>query len=138
MPRIHFRVRDYPRTIPRLETLEDRLLPATAIWTGASIVDNNWSTPENWQGNTAPSPGDALVFPAGTLQQSNVDDFAAGTTFASITFSAGTNDHYFLDGNNNLVLSAGIVDNSANTQPNVINLAQLTLDANQQFSFQNS
>jgi autotransporter-associated beta strand protein len=122
--------------------LEDRLLPttlpATAVWTGASLVDNNWMTKENWQGITAPSPGDALLFPAGTLQQSNIDDFAAGTSFASITLSAGTSDHYFLDGNNNLILSAGIIDNGVNTQSNVINLAQLTLGADQQFSFQNS
>src|SRR6516225_4178557 len=126
MPRIHFRVRDCLKTIrPRLEALEDRLLPtslpATAVWTGASLVDNNWMTKENWQGITAPSPGDALLFPAGTLQQSNIDDFAAGTSFASITLSAGTSDHYFLDGNNNLILSAGIIDNGVNTQSNVIN-----------------
>jgi autotransporter-associated beta strand protein len=121
-----------------LEPLEDRLSPATAIWTGASPFDSDWTTPENWQGNLAPSPGDDLSFPAGTAQQSNIDDFAAGTTFRSITISAGTSDSYFLDGNNNLILTAGIVDNGTNTSSNVINIAQLTLGADQQFAFQNS
>ncbi len=74
---------------PELEALEDRLLPATAIWSGASLVNSNWSTPQNWQANIAPSSGADLVFPAGAAQQSSVDDFPSGTTFHSITFSAG-------------------------------------------------
>jgi autotransporter-associated beta strand protein len=139
MPRVRSRAAVIQLTFhPKLEALEDRFLPAMATWTGASPVDSNWSTAQNWQGNVAPSPFDDLVFPAGAAQQTNVDDFSAGTTFNSITLSGGTSDSYFLDGNNNLVLLAGIIDKGTNTNSNVINISQLTLGASQQFTFQNS
>ena len=35
----------------------------TATWTGASTVDNNWTTGANWAGGTAPASGSDLVFP---------------------------------------------------------------------------
>src|SRR5580765_1144691 len=72
---------------PKLEVLEDRTLPAVAIWSGAG-ADNTWMTGGNWQGG-APKPGDQLIFPAtGVVAASftNVNNFAAGTSFESITF----------------------------------------------------
>src|SRR5437016_25009 len=77
--------RQYVR--PALEPLEDRTLPAVAIWTGAG-ADATWMTAGNWQ-HGAPSPGDQLIFPAtGVVPASftNVNNFPAGTMFQSITF----------------------------------------------------
>jgi autotransporter-associated beta strand protein len=69
--------------------LECRLSPATHVWTGLG-ADANWTTAANWAGNVAPNPSDGadnLVFPAAALQLNNTNDFAAGTTFRSITFN---------------------------------------------------
>ena len=46
-----------------LEQMEERNLLATFTWDGGSTADNNWTTPENWFGDVAPSPGDDLSFP---------------------------------------------------------------------------
>ena len=65
----------------RLTPLEDRTLPAVALWTGAG-ADNTWMTGANWQNGT-PSPGDQLIFPAtGVVPASftNVNNFLAGTS----------------------------------------------------------
>ena len=93
---------------PFVESLEERSLLSTSIWTGGG-ANNSWTTPANWAANVAPSPGDDLLFPAGPIQLSTVNTFAPGTTFHSITFSGGG---YTLSGNQ-LALQAGI----ATTQP---------------------
>jgi hypothetical protein len=36
---------------------------ATRTWDGGSLVNDNWQTPENWEGDVMPSAGDDLVFP---------------------------------------------------------------------------
>jgi autotransporter-associated beta strand protein len=55
---------------------------ATRTWTGATSV--LWSAPGNW-GGVAPVAGDDLVFPDGTPNTANVNDYPAGTSFSSIT-----------------------------------------------------
>lgn len=77
------------------------LAPA-ATWTGGGASDN-WSDAGNW-GGTAPVAGEALVF-AGNTRLAPINDFAADTVFASITFSAGAGD-FVLTGNA-LTLSGG-------------------------------
>ena len=67
---------------------------ASRTWTGGG-ADNNWTTAANW-GGTAPVAGDDLVFPNGAARLSNTNNFAAGTSFRSITIS-GTG--YTLSGN---------------------------------------
>ena len=59
---------------------------ATATWTGGG-ADNNWTNALNWAG-TAPVAGDDLVFPVGAARLSNTNDFAAATSFNSITIRA--------------------------------------------------
>ncbi|MFM7148833.1 MAG: autotransporter-associated beta strand repeat-containing protein, partial [Gemmataceae bacterium] len=82
-----------------LERLEDRLAPATYIWSGSG-ADNKWSTAANWVGNVAPSGSaaslDSLVFPSGAARLTNTNDLAGTPTFGSITIS-GSN--YSLAGN---------------------------------------
>jgi autotransporter-associated beta strand protein len=79
-----------------LETLEDRLAPATDIWSGLG-ADTNWKTAANWSNGT-PNPGDDLEFPSGVpaTSRTNFNNLAAGTVFNSITFAGGS---YTLLGN---------------------------------------
>jgi fibronectin-binding autotransporter adhesin len=59
---------------------------STLTWDGGG-ADNNWTTAANW-GGTAPVAGDLLVF-SGATRPSNTNDFAAATTFDSLTLSQG-------------------------------------------------
>jgi autotransporter-associated beta strand protein len=65
---------------------------ATRTWTGSA--SNLWSAAGNW-GGVAPVAGDDLVFPEGAANTTNVNDFAAGTSFASIAVSGA----YSIGGN---------------------------------------
>jgi autotransporter-associated beta strand protein len=89
------------RRILRLDCLEHRLAPAT--WDGGG-ADNNWTTAANWVGDVAPIVADSLVFPAGAAQLTNVNNFAAGTLFASLSVTAGG---YVINGNA-VTLATGI------------------------------
>jgi autotransporter-associated beta strand protein len=68
----------------RLLGLEDRLAPALATWDGGGM-NNLWSNPDNWAGNLLPQAGDDLNFPTAALQFTTVNDFAAGTSFQSLS-----------------------------------------------------
>ncbi|HEY1190221.1 MAG TPA: autotransporter-associated beta strand repeat-containing protein, partial [Gemmata sp.] len=71
-----------------LACLEDRVTPSIVTWTGGG-GDNNWTTAANW-GGVAPTAGDDLVFADLGAPVTALNDFAAGTNFASITIqSAG-------------------------------------------------
>lgn len=83
---------------------------AAATWTGLG-ADPNWTTAENWVGDQAPAPGDALIFPAGPAQRNTVNDFPAGTEFDSIRFVAASKQEYWVAGND-IVLNEGIIDMS--------------------------
>jgi len=75
---------------------------ATRTWTGGG-GDDNWTTAANW-GGTAPVAGDDLVF-AGTTRLTPNNNFAAGTSFSTITFSVGSGA--FVIGGNDFVLTGG-------------------------------
>jgi autotransporter-associated beta strand protein len=115
-----------PAFRPRLDCLEDRVLPATSVWNGAG--DGHWSNGGNWVGGLAPAPGDDLLFPAGAYQFRANNDFPAGTPFDSLTFSGGG---YNLTGNA-IQLTAGIrstVPTGANGPNNTLGLpVQLAAD----------
>jgi autotransporter-associated beta strand protein len=93
---------------PLFEMLELRQL-LTATWDGGG-VDDKWKTAGNWEGDTAPTPGDALVFPANVIKTSNVNDFAPETAFGSVLIS-GSN--YQLTGNS-VILAGGVVSQGSN------------------------
>ena len=61
----------------------------TCQWDGGGW-DNNWSTPANWNGDRAPSPGDILVFPDGAARTESVNDYPPGTQFGEIRIAGGT------------------------------------------------
>jgi hypothetical protein len=69
------------------------VITPTHTWDGGSLVNNLWSTPENWVGDVAPSAGDNLIFPAGAAQLVNDDDYPSTTVFGSITVS-GSGYHF--------------------------------------------
>ncbi|HRJ71731.1 MAG TPA: autotransporter-associated beta strand repeat-containing protein [Terrimicrobiaceae bacterium] len=85
-------------------------------WTGTSLSDSNWTTSANW--NTLPVAGDSLTF-SGSNRTSNTNTFAADTTFANLTFNAGT---AFTLGGNRILLSGTI---SGATSVSAINLDML-------------
>jgi len=56
-----------------LEQLEDRTVPATAIWQGTGD-GSSWSDPHNWSTNAVPGSADDVVInstPATTIQYSS-------------------------------------------------------------------
>ena len=90
-----------------LEELEHRLTPATHVWTGGGLLNNNWGTAANWSLAlpTSSSFKDAdgqypeLVFPSGaaTLAANNNLTATSGLPiFKSITISG---NNYTLGGN---------------------------------------
>ncbi len=91
----------------RLEPLEDRTLLAVLFWSGgAGAADTSWTTAANWAGSVAPTAGDDLIFANGPTQLSTNNDFAAGTSFNSITI---TGSGYTLAGHA-LTLQNGLSD----------------------------
>jgi len=77
--------------------------PVVAVWTGAG-GNADWLNPLNWAGDVAPQAGDALLFPSLPEALVAYNDYAPGTTFASITI-AGSG--YQISGNG-VVLEAGL------------------------------
>lgn len=106
------------RRRPSLEQLERRVELSTLTWTGA--VSSSWSAGGNWVGGVAPQAGDALVFPAGASSLSAVNDFAPGTSFASIDIQAAgyniSGASVELTGNLNASLTSGLTIDSLATK----------------------
>jgi fibronectin-binding autotransporter adhesin len=75
----------------------------THTWTGAG-ANALWSTAVNWSGNTAPSAGDSLIFPASPTSFTTQNDYAAGTSFGSITIG----DSGYAFSGNQVSLTGGI------------------------------
>ncbi|MCS7272484.1 MAG: autotransporter-associated beta strand repeat-containing protein, partial [Gemmataceae bacterium] len=118
--------------------LEERVTPATFIWTGAGN-NNNWSNPNNWQGGVAPTSAanPDLVFPSGAARLNNTNDIS-GLVVRSITFS-GSN--YRLQGNpitlagnifvatgvSNILMTMSSITLTTTVGVTVNNLADLTI-----------
>ena len=102
--------------------------PATRTWTGLG-ANNLWSTSANWQGGVAPVAGDDLVF-AGATRLTPSNDFAANTSFKSITFASGASA--FTVGGNGITLAGDITNSSSNTQTvnsgMILNVTTSTID----------
>lgn len=103
------------RSALQVEPLEGRLLFATRIWDGGG-GNNNWNNAANW--DALPVAGDDLVF-NGTTRPNPVNDFAANTTFRSITF----NTTGFTLSGNPVFIGQSI---TANSGSNTINLNVVT------------
>jgi hypothetical protein len=95
---------------------------ATKIWDGGG-TDNSWQTGANWDANTAPSPGDALVF-TNTTRLNSTNNFPAGTGFNGISFLAPAGA--FNLGGNSISLDGNFsFTNGALTDPQRFYLLQL-------------
>jgi autotransporter-associated beta strand protein/YVTN family beta-propeller protein len=97
------------------------------LWTGQGAT-NNWSDAGNWQGGSAPNPGDALVFPSGASQLANTNDFPDGTSFYSLTF---TGAGYDISGNA-ITLTSGMSANPSGATDTVE--VNITLGTNTTFT----
>jgi RHS repeat-associated protein len=78
------------RIIPQLETLEDRLAPASFTWTGGGTT-NNWSDPHNWSSmvpGAVPGASDTAIFNNTSTKAAIVDTGFAGTV-AAIQINSG-------------------------------------------------
>jgi autotransporter-associated beta strand protein len=102
----------------RIEPLEPRRLLTVATWDGGG-ADFNWTTPGNWDGDVAPSPGDELHF-AGTARTWAGNDFPVGTSFHAISASDG-----FRLWGNGVRLTAGVTANDISLELPIV------LDADQ-------
>ena len=108
------------------EFLEDRVVPATNIWTGlgtgSTAVD--WSNPNNWSLSRAPIAGDDIVFNSTTAPISATidnDPLVSGTSFSSISFNAFdtvTGANYSIGGTAKIVVSGNV-----NAAPNLGGIA---------------
>ena len=80
-----FRSQEERHYRPKLEPLEDRLVPANHIWSGA--VSSLWSVPGNWStgGSPAGDPTPVLAFTEGT-RTSSTDDLPGQTNIIGINF----------------------------------------------------
>ena len=107
-----------------LEPLEQRHLLSLCIWSGASGIDQNWSTPTNWVGHAAPQAGDSLSFPSVGTGLSPVNDMTVAS-FVSIDISGSG---YTLGGNA-VTLQSGLTNEGSR---NTVDL-NLTLGASQEF-----
>jgi fibronectin-binding autotransporter adhesin len=100
--------------------------PTVSTWNGGSATTDNWSDPANW-GGSAPVAANNLFF-AGSTRVAPVNDIAANTQFASLTFSSGA-AAYTLTGNA-INLTGDLVNNSANLQTVNIPLAIASINLN--------
>src|SRR5262245_13006119 len=114
--------------LPQIEALEERLAPATRVWTG--VVSDLWSVAGNWSGNVAPQAEDNLVFPAGASTFVSTNDFGPDTRFRSITISDAA---YQIHGTNRISLLEGFVYNAVSTSTGATFDVPITLGANQTF-----
>src|SRR4051812_37697798 len=103
-----------------IEPLEGRVLFAVFTWDGGG-GNNNWTTPANWVGDTAPTGGaaDQVVFgDVGAARKTNTNDFPAGTEFEKIKFASGG----WTIGGNPIVLNDDIDAQAAASGTNSVNL----------------
>jgi autotransporter-associated beta strand protein len=98
------------------------------VWTGLG-GDDNWTTPANWGGGSAPLAGYSLSFGVGAAQKTTNNNFPTGTTFAGLRFLDGG---YTVTGND-LALTAGIssASSAGGTDTVALNVA---LTANETFN----
>lgn len=108
----------YGMNTPAYFAMGSLTLSSSLAWSGggtASGTANNWTAGANW-GGTAPAAGQWLVFgalaPSGYTTANN--DFAAGTSFAGMAFSAAA-PAYTLQGNA-ITLAGPIINQSGNNQ----------------------
>ena len=85
------------------------LTPATRTWDGGSTTDSNWVTAMNWNPDTMPVKGSAIIF-TGANRQANFNNSSL-TNVGLVTFDNGG----FNISGNALTLNAGIVSTDNNT-----------------------
>jgi len=106
----------------------------TATWIGGG-ANTYWTTPGNWEGGVAPSPGDNLLFKGGYPVSTN--NFPAGTAFASIRFVGGATT-MTLRGNQVALGSGGISADDSFDPDNITVALPIRLALNQTFTIGNA
>jgi autotransporter-associated beta strand protein len=100
-------------------TITDCALPTTFVWDGGG-GDDNWNTALNWSTDFAPSATNDLQF-AGSTRLTPSNNYAAATSFGSLTFNAGAGG-FKLSGNS-ITLTGNVTNNSSNKDTIGLNMA---------------
>ncbi len=110
-----------------LERLEERIVPATEVWTGLSGSNYLWSNPLNWSSLSVPQSGDTLVFSSvSATSSSTVDPAFANDTFTLVldqTWNGYLNLETSLTLTGNSVWASGDINLVGNTLTNAGSLA---------------
>ena len=93
-----------------LETLEERLAPATGVWIGGG-ANTNWTTAGNWQGGVIPNASGDIAQFQGTYTANQTVTVNAPITVAEIDFGSNKNITISSNGGTGNVLT---LDNTAN------------------------
>ena len=92
-----FRANDGNSNSPAATVSLNIVAADTATWDGGGINDN-WSTPQNWIGDTLPVEGCALVFPDDAARRTNLNDLPVDFVVESITIAGNGYDVGFIPG----------------------------------------
>jgi len=106
-------------------------------WSGGAQMNNDWTTPANWQGNIPPIPGDDLFFSSGASHPNNNNNYTNGTTFNLIEIRGAGGSGYTLSGSS-IAINAGLQINNNTGTPidHTVNNSFL-LNSNQTFLVNN-
>jgi len=106
-----------------VEPLEDRRLLSTAVFSGLGSTDSNsnfiWSDPNNWQGNAAPTPGQAVEFPDLNGANRKGIVLTGNVSVGDMTFDGSD---YFITSQLQITINGNVTDNGDDNQVNT-NLA---------------
>ena len=106
---------------------------AQSVWDGGNGTNSNWSSGDNWVGDTAPISGASLQF-GGTTRTTNTNDQAGRTYALAFTNngSAGQTGNFTLSGND-IILGGNIITTqvTSGTLTDTIDL-NLQLNANRE------
>jgi len=107
----------------------DNTFAAEKVWTGASGIDDNFSTPTNWSDHIAPGNGDDLVFPAPSAYSTANADMDP-YWFGSVEIHCDSYDYTHITGDimiANLLTGQGCEDFSPSFEANIILTGDLTV-----------
>jgi hypothetical protein len=101
---------------PRLEGLEERLVPATRVWAGSLSNPAVWSLGSNWVGGVAPVTGDDLGFDNNSVGSRDTTNDLPATQLGAVNTLTFSGSDYMISGNG-FDLTAGLTSTITNAGP---------------------
>jgi autotransporter-associated beta strand protein len=95
-----------------VEPLEERLAPATFVWTGAGD-GLNWANAPNWSGGVAPTgANDDLVFPDSNASHNTTNNLVGSPSFRNITVAGHVGGPVYTFKGNEFTLTGSVIVNT--------------------------